>query len=131
MVILKLAAEAAEAEHYKIGQVDKAELAFATVMKVFNPEGGLEGVGADNYVQVVPGSVEVTFIVKVVPTSDHDVAVKVTPKTFQYVQGSPKARELGPDDPYLPSFVHGRADALSLAIYQRAKPYALASPGGS
>jgi hypothetical protein len=127
--ILKVAVEATEAEHYKIGGVDEQNLSFATVPKFFNHEGGAETPGAEGYVQIRAGSVEVIFVVEIAGTPPM-VAVKVTPKTFEAVAGSPKPRELAPDDPYLPPFVTGRADALSLAIYQRAKPYALAPPGG-
>jgi hypothetical protein len=128
--ILKLAAQAAEDEHYKIGDVDEGAVAFATEVKSFSSTGDLESAGAGGVVMLRPGSVQVIFIVKVVATEGHQVAVTVTPKTFQVVAGSPKPRELGPDDPYLPSFVTGRADALALAIYQHAKAYAMAPPGG-
>ncbi len=130
-VILKLAAEAAEGEHYRIGAVDQNELEFVTEPKFYTKTGDLESAGADNVVLVRPGSVQVQFIVRVIAADPQHVGVSVTPKTFQTMAGSPKPRELAPDDPYLPSFVLGRADALSLAIYQRAKPYALAPPGGS
>jgi hypothetical protein len=75
-------------------------------------------------VQVRDGSVRVTLHVKVIEGADHRVSVVVTPETFQVLQGSPKPRELKPDDPYLPAFVTGRADALVLAIHERAKRYA-------
>jgi hypothetical protein len=45
----------------------------------------------------------------------------VTPQTFQVLSGSPKPRELMPDDPYLPPFVLGRADELSFEIYDHAR----------
>ena len=65
----------------------------------------------------------VTFHIKLVP-SGSEFAIAVTPDTLQLVAGSPQPRHLAPDDPYLPPFVLGRADALALAIYERAKPYA-------
>jgi len=130
-VILKLAAEAAEGEKYRIGSVDEHEMTFVTAPKFYSSTGDLESAGADNIVVIRPGSLRVEFIVRVLAADPHHVGVTVTPRTFQAIAGSPKPRELGPDDPYLPSFVTGRADALSLAIYQRAKSYALASPGGS
>jgi hypothetical protein len=130
-VILKLAAEAAEGEKYRIAAVDEAQLSFVTVPKFYSSTGDLESAGADNIVKIRPGSVQVELVVRVLATDPHHVGVSVTPKTFQAIAGSPKPRELAPDDPYLPSFVTGRADALSLAIYERAKPYALAPPGGS
>ena len=38
------------------------------------------------------------------------------------LSGSPKPRELKPDDPFLPPFVLGRADELQFEIYERAQP---------
>jgi hypothetical protein len=79
-------------------------------------------------VQVRGGSVRVTLHVKVIETAEHQVSVTVTPETYQVVAGSPQPRKLAPDDPYLPTFVTGRAEALTLAIYERAKPYLTAAP---
>jgi hypothetical protein len=70
--------------------------------------------------------VRVVFHVKLVPSGAERFAIEVTPDTLQVVDGSPQPRHLAPDDPYLPPFVLGRADALALAIYERAKPYATA-----
>jgi hypothetical protein len=66
-------------------------------------------------------SVRVSLHVKVIETAEHRVMVTVTPETIQYIQGSPQPRPLGPDDPYLPPFVKGRAETLVMAIYERAK----------
>jgi hypothetical protein len=123
--LLALAEEAAR-ENYQIGARDGD--GFATVPRFYSREGGLESAGAGDVVQVRAGSVRVTLHVKVVEGADHRIAVAVTPETFQVVEGSPQPRELKPDDPYLPAFVTGRADALALAIYERAKGYATA-PG--
>ncbi|MGE5187148.1 MAG: hypothetical protein ACM31C_34100 [Acidobacteriota bacterium] len=125
-VILKAAMQAAEAEHYKLGEIDQENTRFATVPKYFTREGSERTPGAGDYVQLGDRAVSVTFIVTVSGTPPI-VAVDVTPKTFQVLAGSPQPRELKPDDPNLPGFVTGRVDELSLAIYQRAKPYALAS----
>lgn len=122
--VLELAAAAAADEHYKIGDESGMALSFATAPKVYSSEGDLESPGAEGFVQMRAGSVMVSFIVQVVQVDPGHVAVSVTPKTFQMISGSPKPRELKPDDPYLPTFVTGRADALALAIYERAKSYA-------
>ena len=110
-------------ENYKIADVNEEQLTFMTAPRWYGPEGDLESPGADGFVQMRDRSVEVAFIVQVVPLESGDVAVTVQPKTFQEISGSPKPRELAPDDPGLPPFVHGRADALALAIYDRAKPH--------
>lgn len=126
--LLKLAIEAAEGEHYKIAEIDQENTRFATAPKYFTREGGERTAGAGNFVQLGDRAVSVTFIVTVSGGSA-PVTVEVTPKTFQILEGSPQPRELTPDDPNLPGFVTGRAEQLTLAIYERAKPYALASPG--
>jgi hypothetical protein len=127
--ILSIAMESAKGENYQIGDVNQEELTFITAPKFYSKEGDLESPGAGGFVHMHGGSVEVQFIVQVVATEDHHTAVTVVPKTFQVVGGSPKPRELTPDDPYLPPFVLGRADALALAIYNNAKQFAVAAPG--
>jgi hypothetical protein len=122
--ILQLAIEVAR-ESYKVGAVDPAKHVFATEPRMYSREGGLEGQGAEGWVRAREGSVLVQLVVEIVETGGR-VAVSVTPHTLQMVAGSPQPRELKPDDPYLPQFVVGRADALAVAIYERAKQ--LASP---
>jgi hypothetical protein len=125
--MLVLAEDVAQ-EQYKLGSVNEAANSFITQPRFYGPEGDLESPGAGGFVQMQPHSVEVAFIVQVVEFGGGDVGVTVTPKTFQTIAGSPKPRELTPDDPYLPPFVKGRADDLALAIYKRAKPYAYSTP---
>lgn len=112
---------------YSIADVDEKDHSFITQPKFYGPEGDLESPGAGGFVHMRDKSVEVSFIVQVVEFGGGDVAVTVRPKTFQYMNGSPKPRELAPDDPNLPPFVLGRADQLALDIYQAAKPYAYSS----
>ena len=113
-------------ESYPIGYVNQEDVTVATRPRFYSKEGDLESEGAGGWAQVVPGSVEVTWIVTIVPTNDsHRMSnIIVVPKTFQLVSGSPKPRELSTDDPYLPPWILGRADSLQIAIYQRAKAYA-------
>lgn len=106
-------------------QRDGNQYALVTVPQWYNPEGGRESAGAGDYVQVRDGSVQVRFIVELVPIDDQHVAVKVTPKTFEHVSGSPQPRELAPDDPNLPPWVLGRGDSLYLAIHKRLQNYAV------
>jgi hypothetical protein len=121
--MLALAEDVAQ-ETYPIGSTNEGEHSFITAPKWYGPEGDLESPGAGGFVNLRDRSVEVAFIVQVVEFGGGDVAVTVTPKTFQKLSYSPKPRELSPDDPYLPSFVHGRADQLAMDIYNKAKPYA-------
>ena len=123
--LLELAEQVAS-EDYKIGDVNDGELTFITMPQWYGPEGDRESAGADNFVTMADRSVEVALIVQIHELEGGELAVTVTPKTFQEIKGYPKPRELAPDDPNLPPWVHGRADALTLAIYDRAKPNAVA-----
>lgn len=117
-------------ETYKIADVNKEDFSFITESRWYSPEGDLESPGAGGFVTMVDRSVAVSFIVQVTPSETHgDFGIVVIPKTFQHLEGSPKPRELPADDPNLPTWIHGRVDALALAIYQRAKGYAVAPPG--
>ena len=119
-------AMAATRETYKIANVNRAEFTFITEGRWYSPEGDLETPGAGGFVTMVDRSVNVSFIVQVAPSeTTGDFAVAVIPKAFQHLEGSPKPRELAAEDPNLPPWVHGRADALQLAIYERAKGYAV------
>lgn len=117
-------AEQTAQEDYKIGEVDEKQLMFATQPQWYSPEGGRQSVGAGDFVQLDDRSINLTLVVEVVEMDMGNQAVKVTPKTFQHLSGSPQPRELAADDPNLPGWVHGRADSLQLAIYEHAKQYA-------
>lgn len=112
---------AAASVDYKIGDADGAGR-FVTVPQFYNREGGRESAGAGDVVQVRAGSVRLELVVTIVDRVERS-SVVITPRTFEVVSGSPKPRELAPDDPNLPPWVTGRADALAVAIYERAKGY--------
>lgn len=116
---------AAVSESYQVGDAkrDGQEYMLVTVPQWYSAEGGRESAGAGDMVQVRGGSVQVRFVVDLVPTDASHFAVTVTPKTFQVVSGSPQPRELTPDDPNLPGWVHGRVDTLHLAIHKRLQNY--------
>jgi hypothetical protein len=111
------------AEDYKIGETDERQAVFATVPQWYSPEGGRQSAGAGDFVQIDDRSIELSLVVEVVELDDSRVTVKVTPVTMQHLSGSPKPRELAPDDPNLPGWVTGRAESLQLAIYNHAKQY--------
>ena len=111
------AAATVTAETYKIAETDDLQL--ITVEQWYSPEGGRESTGAGDFVQLVDRSIRLQLVVEVDAPANDRVRVIVTPKTFQHLEGSPKPRELAPDDPNVPSWVHGRVDDLQLAIYKR------------
>lgn len=123
-ILLDITLQVAQRD-YKIGQVDALNRRFATAPQFYSKEGGRQSPGAGGFVSVSAGSVELMLVVEIVPAESpldgHHVVV--TPVTFQIVSGSPKPRELKPDDPSLPPWVLGRADALAVAIHAEAKPH--------
>lgn len=121
--LFDIAMEVAQRD-YKIGDVDVEHARFATAPQFYNAEGGRQSPGAGGYVQMGGGSIELTLVVEVLP-ADQGQVIAITPKAFQVVSGSPKPRELAPDDPALPGWVHGRVDSLAVAIYDAAKQHAV------
>lgn len=117
---------AATQETYKIAATEPGNGRFATQPQFYSPEGGRQSPGADGFVSIDANSVRVHFLVEVLPTTFGKLAVSVTPVTYQVVSGSPKPRELAPDDPNLPPWIRGRVDSLAVAIYERAGQYAVA-----
>lgn len=90
-----------------------------------SPEDGRQSPGAGGYVAMNDRTIMLSMLVEIVPTEQGHFAVSVTPQTFQVRAGSPKPRELAPDDPSLPGWVSGRVDSLSVAIHEAAKQHAV------
>lgn len=118
--IFEIAAKVAQ-ENYKLGQVDLEGRRFVTEPQMYSPEGGRQSPGAGGFVHMSDRSVQLSLIVEVLPAQPRGAVVVITPKTFQVISGSPKPRELAPDDPNLPPWVLGRVDALAVAIHERGK----------
>jgi hypothetical protein len=121
--IYEMALEAA-GTIYKIGQAEPERRRFATRPQWYSDEGGRQSgtdEGNGEYVPIRGGSIQLSFLVEVMEVSHGNMAVEITPRTFQVVSGSPQPRELTPEDPNLPPWVKGRVDSLALAIYDRAK----------
>ena len=114
------------AEDYKIGAEDNVQGVFATVEQWYSPEGGRQSAGAGDFVNLDDKSVLLSLIVEIVPMDEGGQMVRVTPKVFQHLSGSPKPRELNPDDPNMPGWVQGRVETLQAAIYKNAKQYEMA-----
>lgn len=126
--VFDIALQTTQAE-YKIGPVEAADHRFSTAPQFYSSEGGRQSPGAGGFVGMREGSIQLTMVVDIIPTEGGHVAVVITPLAYQVIGGSPKPRELKPDDPYLPGWVHGRVDTLALAIYGKAK--ALVTPGAT
>lgn len=117
----------ATGQNYKVASAQKtseSEFELITAAQWYNPEGGRESAGAGDYVNVVDRSIQLSMIVQLAPLDEKHYIVTVTPKTFQHVSGSPKPRELSPEDPNLPGWVSGRVDSLQLDIHKRLQNYA-------
>lgn len=123
--VMDIALQVAQ-QTYKIGPLDLENHRFTTQPQWYTAEGGRispNNEGGGDFVNARGGSVNVALIVEVVDVTSGQVAVTVTPKTFQLVSGSPQPRELKPDDPNLPPWVLGRADSLHLAVHAQVKQY--------
>lgn len=125
--LFAIAEQAAGDANYKLGAVDEGHYTFETIPKWYTSEGDLRSAGADDYTLIHNQSVKVSFIVAVTNSAPGQFMVSVTPHTWQYLQGSPQLRPLEPEDPNLPPWVKGRADALALEIHDRAKGFQVAS----
>ena len=115
--LFELAQRAAE-EEYKIGEVDIAGSRFMTVPRMYTREGTLETPGAGGVIQMRPGSVELAFMVELVPAGEGAFTVRITPKTDWG-----RAESYAPGDPRTPGFISGRADALAVRIYNLGRAY--------
>ena len=93
---------------YKIGDIEAGKRKFATLPQWYSSEGGRQSgtdEGNGEYVQLRGGSVQVWFVVEIMDLRKGQVAIEITPKTFQLIAGSPQPRELTADDPNLPPWV--------------------------
>lgn len=120
-------AKAVTARTYKLGAVDDPNREFATAPQWYDPDGGRRGTtneGNGDFVSARGGDVSVSLVVRIDTIRSGKVAVTITPKVLQFVSGSPQPRELDPEDPNVPGWVHGRVDALAVAIYEEARQYA-------
>jgi hypothetical protein len=126
--IFQMAEQGAMDENYKIGPVDEGHLMFETEGHFYSATGDRQSEGAEGYVKVDNHSVKVSFIVTIQQLARDQFAIQVKPRTWQYIAGSPQMRELEVGDPSLPPWVLGRADHLSLAIYDRTKSFQVAAP---
>ncbi len=113
------------ADTYKIGDTGQVDEGFRliTAEQWYSPEGGRQSAGGGDFVQLVDRSVLLQLIVDVVPTESDRLVVQITPRTLQHISGSPKPRELAPDDPNLPGWVTGRVDQLHHDIYKGLQRY--------
>jgi hypothetical protein len=118
--------ERVTAQDYKIG--DEHDTSLITEPQWYEPEGGRESPGQDNFVTMADRSVLLSLIVVVDETEDGRHFVTITPKTFQHLNGSPKPRELKPDDPNLPPWITGRVEELYVRINNALKKYEVQQP---
>ena len=129
--MIEVAKQAIETD-YKVGGVNRGDCTddgtpctaeLISVERFYSPEGDLESQGAGDFLHLRNGSVQSMFIVTLHRTSMQRFVVEVIPKTFQFMGGTPKPRELVPDDPNLPPFIHGRAERLAFRVYELGKKY--------
>lgn len=107
---------------YKIASIDQVSHVIYTEYQWYSPEGDRESPGAGDRVNARGGSVVLQLVISVVavdgaPGAGAHHAIVIVPKTRQLISWSPQPRELAPDDPNLPPWIHGRVDDLAVAIH--------------
>ncbi len=121
--ILDIAVQVAQ-RTYKVNDIDPQKATFTTAGQWYSAEGGRRGTtneGNGDYVNAGGGDVNLRLEVQVLGATLGRVVVVIIPHTLQLIDGSPQPRELTPDDPNLPPWVHGRVDTLAMDIYNASK----------
>jgi hypothetical protein len=121
--IYSIALDTAE-ETFKIYDKDDDKELFMTLPKWYTADGQSQTRGSGDTVMVNDGSLLVSLLVAVETDVDGVTTVTVTPVVERYRLGQAQDDKLAPDDPSLPGWVHGKADALAVDIYNAAKKYA-------
>jgi hypothetical protein len=111
-------------ETFKIATTNDLAGKLLTLPKWYSADGQSQSAGVGDGVLVNDGSLLVALLVEV-GTDETGVIVKVTPITERYRMGQSQTEKLPPDDPSLPGWVTGKAEALAVAIHERAKQYAI------
>ena len=120
--IYSIALDVAE-KTFKIYEKDDDKEAFLTLPKWYTEDGQSETGGSGDTVKVREGDLEVALLVKVDTDVDGIATVTVAPVVQRYRMGL-QPQPLAADDPSMPGWVGGKADALAVEIYNAAKPYA-------
>lgn len=124
------AVKAATESKYKLKQVDETALGLQTVGRWYNAEGQAVSSNVDDLRDVPDQSLNISLIVEVLPEgSNYVVAIK--PVILRRFKDRPNADVLDPKDPSIPGWAHGKADNLSVEIYDALKQYEVraAAPG--
>jgi hypothetical protein len=114
-------------DKYKIFEQDPEHARFLTLPIWYTPEGTTESGGSGDTVMIRDGSMLLALLVEVTPVAGRPdaVAVHITPVVERHRLGQSMNDKLPPDDPSMPGWVAGRVEALSVAIYDRAKNLAV------
>ena len=106
---------------YKLMESDPDQYAFLTLPKWYGPDGQSESAGVGDAVIVQDGSYLVALLVQIVPEDDDRVSITVTPVVERFRMGQPTHDKVPPGDPSMPGWITGKAEALLVAIHERAK----------
>ena len=121
------AAKAATTEaHYKVLTSDEANLKLATEPQWYTPEGQLDTASVGNNIsQYQEDSINLSFIVEFANAGTDAYKVAVTEIVLRKHGLSSNPEKMDPDDPAVPPWVGGKANALTVSIHDRLKPYAV------
>ncbi len=104
---------------YKIEKVDEPNLTVQTIGRWYTPE-GLAASERGDMRDVPDRSINIVYAVTLHPDGDAWV-VQITPAYLRFFAGRPNPDKLTPDDPSLPGFAFGKADALAVDIHEALK----------
>jgi hypothetical protein len=121
--LLQGAAAAAEAEHYKIGEVDAEHGAFMTLDKFFTAEGTTESVGADGGIRAADRSIVLAYVVRLAEADGGGYTIEIQPDVRRYFVDRPNVDPVPAGDPTMPGWVATRTDALAVAIHDQLAAY--------
>lgn len=121
--IYSVALDTAE-KTYKLYDKDDDKEIFVTLPKWYTADGQSQTRGSGDTVMVTDGSLQVALLVAVETDVDNRITVTVTPVVERFRLGQSQTDKVAPDDPSMPGWVHGKADALAVDIYNAAKRWA-------
>jgi hypothetical protein len=111
------------AKNYQIALEDPGNLLLETRKIWHTPEGLVDTAPGDNAARLNEGSINLSFVVSI-PKVEGAYQVKVVPVILRKDAISSAPQSLTPENALVPGWVHGRIEALEVAIYERLKSYA-------
>ena len=115
---------------YRIVRTDPGALSYQTEPRWYTPEGLADHAEGGNIARLQENSINLSLVVTFPQVDAGQHRVTVTPIILRKPGISSKPETLDRNDPSIPGWVHGKVEALELAIHERLKSYAATAPAG-